>query len=279
LVLFCLIAAIASGLVEGVVSRYISLLLIFPMVLGLIIGAVAMRIIERSHIRAPLVAAVIAGSCGLFAQATLHGAQYYQFRVDLRGQFEQRPELAGMLDSVVDSAIEQETGHRGMVGYLMLRSKLGTELKRSGSSTAGPKLQGLAFWILFGLNFLIVIGIAAMMAADRARAVYCEGCQRWYDRTQPVARGSTEKSAVLATRQALERGDYSEVPKTLGDATQQATSVVQLLRCSNCTSHEPQLSYTVITGIGKKQNTKKILTTLLRPEEAKLLTGAFAKKS
>ena len=279
LALFCLISAIAGGMVEGFVSRYISLLVVFPMLLGLVIGGVAMAIIGRSHIRAPLVAAFIAGSSGFVAQATLHGAQYYQFRIEERKVFEDNPKFASLIDNGVDEVLEYKTGHRGFVGYMLLRAQLGTQLKRSGSTTNGPTLQGPWFWGLFGFNFFVVIAIAAWMAADKARVPYCEGCQLWYDRIEPLGRGSTEKSAVSATLQALERGDFAEVPTSIGKGTPKAASAMQLLHCSNCTSHEPQLSYTVTTGIDKKPNTKKVLTTLLRPEDAKLLTSAFSKKS
>jgi hypothetical protein len=272
----CLIAAILGGVIEGIVSRWFSLLLLFPAFLGLIVGGTAIRVIEKAHVRAPLLAALIAGVAGLLGEATLQGVQYYQFRSGMLDEI--ASEAGARADSVIDGELQQQTGHGGIVGYLLLRARVGTEVKKAGHST-GLKLAGTAFWVLFALNFSIVAGIAAAMAWDRARAPYCEGCQRWYDRTEDVASGAADKASVAATLQALTRGAYGDVPGVFGSAAADSGSLLRLLRCGSCNGHEPQLSYTVVTGIGKKPKTKKAFTTLLRPEDAKLLAGAFEKKS
>lgn len=278
LALTCLVAGIAAGLVEGFVSRWLNLLLIFPALLGIIVGATALRIVERGHIRAPLLAAFIAGAAGLLSQAAVIGAQYYHFRIEMRGQFGDNQAIAGMADRVVDAAIEQQTGHGGFVGYLLVRARTGTQISRSGQSS-GLTLSGPWFWGLFAMNFLIAGGIAAALAQDRARHPYCEACQRFYDRTDTVASGSVEKSAISATLSALDRGAFAEVPGALGKSHPAGASSLQLLRCSSCSGHEPQLTYVVVDGIGKKQKTKKPLVTMLRPEDAKSLLGAFEKRS
>lgn len=278
LALTCLVAGLAAGLVEGFVSRWFSLLLVFPALLGVIVGATALRIVERMHIRAPLLAAIIAGSAGLLSQAAVIGAQYYHFRIEMRGQFGDNQAIAGMADRVVDAAIEQETGHSGFVGYLLIRARTGTQINRSGQSS-GLTLSGPWFWGLFAVNFLIAGAIAAAMGQDRARHPYCEACQRWYDRTLNIATGSVEKSATAATLSALDRGAFAEVPGVLGKPHPAGASTLQLLRCSSCSGHEPQLTYVVVDGVGKKQKTKKPLTTMLRPEDAKSLLGALEKKS
>jgi len=275
LVAACLGAAVVGGAVEGVISRWLSLLLLFPALLGLVVGAVATRVIGSSHIRSPWVAAGLAGVAGLCAQAALHGVQYAEFRSELGKQFSESPR--GGVDSaaVIDQVLETETGQRGVVGYLLFRAKLGTEIKKAGQSS-GIKLEGLGFWILFGINFLIAGGIAAGMAFSRANTPYCEPCKRWYEQNQPVASGSADKAAVKGTLQALDSGVFTDVPASFGTPRPDGVAVFQLLRCAGCPDHEPQLTLTLVTGSAKKQKTKQAYKGMLRPDEARSLLGAFA---
>jgi hypothetical protein len=271
----CLGAALAGGVLEGVVSRWLSLLLVFPALLGGIVAFAAVRVIARSHIRAPWVAAGLAGVAGLCAQLALHGVQYAQFRSDLGSQFAESPKAGSDTAPVLDQVLEQETGQRGFAGFLLFRAKLGTEIKKAGHSS-GMKLDGLGFWILFALNFLIAGGIAASSAYSRANAPYCEPCQRWYEQTQPVASGSADQASVKGTLQAMDGGVFTDVPAAFGAPQQDGVALLHLLRCAGCADHEPQLTLTVVSGAGKKQKTKQAYQGMLRSDEARSLLGAFA---
>lgn len=280
LAVICLLAAVVGGAVEGLVSRWISLLLLFPLLLGGIVGFAASRVIGSSHMRAPWVAAVIAGVAGLIAQLAVHAAQYGEFRYELGQQLAaaQPGADASTVSSVVDQVLQQETGQSGFGGYLQFRAKLGTEIKKAGQSS-GLKLEGIWFWILFAVNFLIAGGIAASAGYNRANAPYCEPCQRWYEQHQPVASGSADKSAVAGTLRALDSGVVTEVPAVFGAAQPEGVAVLELLRCAGCSEHEPQLSLTVITGLPKKQKSKIAYRSMLRPDEARSLVGAFAARA
>lgn len=275
LVVICLLAAVAGGAVEGLISRWISLLLLFPLLLGGIVGFAASRVIASSHVRAPWVAALIAGVAGLGAQLAVHAVQYVEFRYELGQQLAAvQPGVDGAVGSLVDQVLQQETGQAGFGGYLQFRAKLGTEIKKAGQSS-GIKLEGTAFWVLFAVNFLLAGGIAASSAFTRANAPYCEPCQRWYEKHEHVASGSADKSAVAGTLRALDAGVVTEVPAVFGAAKPDGVAVLQLLRCAGCSDHEPQLSLTVITGPAKKQKTKNAYKSMLRPDEARSLLGAF----
>ena len=278
LVAACLGAALLGGVVEGFVSKWLSLLLVFPAVLGGFVGFAATWVINRSHVRAPWLAALVAAVAGLVAQGAVNGVQYAQFRSDLGSQFAENPKFAGVTDTapLVDQALEEEVGQGGFVGYLKLRSQLGTEIKRAGHSGSGLKLDGVGFWILFGLNFLIAGGIAASSAYTRANAPYCEQCKTWYEKTEPVASGSGEKTAVAGTLKALDSGVFTDVPGAFGSPQASGVAVFHLLRCGVCADHEPQLSLTVVTTAGKKQKTNNLYKTMLRPDEARSLLTAFA---
>lgn len=277
LAVVCLLAAAAGGVVEGLVSRWLSLLLLFPLLLGGIVGFAAGRVIGGSHVRAPWMAALVAGVAGLFAQLAVHAVQYVEFRYELGQELAAaQPGVDGAgAGAVVDQILQQETGQAGFAGYLQFRAKVGTEIKKAGHSS-GIKLEGAAFWVLFAVNFLLAGGIAASSAFGRANAPYCEPCQRWYEQHQHVASGSADKSAVAGTLRALDAGVVTEVPAVFGAAKPDGVAVLQLLRCTGCSDHEPQLSLTVITGPAKKQKTKLAYKSMLRPDEARSLLGAFA---
>ena len=278
LVAACLGAALAGGVIEGVISKWFSLLLFFTAALGGAVGFTAAWVIGRSQVRAPWVAAVVAGLCGIAAQGALYGVQYAQFRHELGSEFAQNPKFAGQPDtkSLVDQVLVQETGQSGIAGYLQFRAQVGTEIKKAGHSGSGIKLSGVGFWILLGINFLIAGGIAFSSAYTRANTPYCETCKTWYEKTEPVATGSGAKPVIAGTLQALDSGMFTDVPIAFGRARPNSTGVFHLLRCGTCADHEPQLHLTVITGDGKKQKTHVAYKTMLRADEARSLLSAFA---
>ncbi len=271
-------AAVAGGVAEGLVSKWFSLLLVFPVLLGGVVGFAATWVIARSHVRSPWVAAVVAALAGFVAQAAVYGVQYAQFRSDFASELTQNPALHDSMDTQlrIDQQLEEDTGQRGLMGYLKLRAQVGTQIQNAGHSGSGLKLSGTGFWLLFGINFLLAGGIAASSAYARANLPYCEACRRWYEKTELVASGSGAKTAVAGTLRTLDSGMFGDVPAVFGGPQENATALFHLLRCSACSDHEPQLSLTVITGAGKKQKTRHPYKSMLRPDEARLLLSAFA---
>jgi hypothetical protein len=266
LVLSCAAAAIAVGVVEGLVSSFINLLVIFPIVIGAVTGGVAARKIKSGHIRAPLMVAVIAGLAAGAGQLAVYGTRYVNFQHKVA--LEIAADNSGSdAHARLDEVLQEKTGHQGFVGFLVLSSQDGVQISHNGSK--GPLLTGVGYWIYFGIEMLFALGAAVAMAWSAASQPYCESCQKWYELRELVGSGSGEKAATKQVIATLDGGRWGEVAAALGTATDKTIGVISLLRCDACAHHEPQLTYTVTT----RRNTKKPQSqvrykTMLRADEA-----------
>lgn len=281
LVLAALGSGIALGLIEGFISQWFNLLIIFPMLLGLGVGFAVTFVVEKKHVRAPVLATALAVLGAGLAHTAVHVAQYENFRSAALTAMRDEARVKGIdsaqvNDELLDAVLERDTGSSGFMGYLKVASEQGTEVKRFGQSSGGLKMSGPLYWIMVLVDFAIAIGGAAYLAWSASTEPYCEGCERWYDAVESFPSGSGDKAAVSATIDALERGSYAEVPQALGYPTAKAASTLQLKRCRGCPTHEPMVIYTVITDGGKKQSEK--WRSMLTPDDAKLLTAALTQK-
>jgi hypothetical protein len=269
LVLGCAGAAIAVGVVEGLVSSFINLLVIFPIVIGVVAGAVASRKIKSGHMRAPLLVAVIAGLAAGTGQVAVYGTRYvtWQHKVVPEIEAELANNGGGDARAQLEAVLQEKTGHTGFVGFLVLNSQVGVEIQHNGSK--GPLLTGVGYWIYFGVEMLFALATAVSIAWSAASQPYCESCKQWYERRDLVGSGSGEKAVTKQVIATLDGGRWRDVGAALGTATDKTIGVISLLRCAGCTLHEPQLTYTVTT----RRNTKKPQSnvrfkTMLRADEA-----------
>jgi hypothetical protein len=270
LVAGCFVAGGLAGVVESVVGRWIHLLVIFPLLTGLAVGAFAAWTIGRRRIRAPLLAAAVAGAGGFTAQLADHVTEYYRFRADIEEPARQR----GL---TVDEALEAMTGSPGFVGFMRLRAREGVTLQRAGESgDRGTHVSGAGSFVLWGVEALLAIGAAAGLAWSRASEPFCERCKLWYGGHQGVALGSPDKADVRAVIAALDARDVQRAVGALGAPKEDARSQLTLRRCTRCEEHEPLLSYQVVMRLKKKPQTRTRYRTLLRPMDATALLAAVA---
>lgn len=276
LLLASLGTGIAIGLVEGYVSQWFNLLVIFPMVLGLGVGFAVGAVVEKKHVRAPLLAVGLAVAGAASGYASVHATQYSLYRDAVLDAIRadvaaQGGNASAVNDDLLDDLLEKETGSSGFIGYMKASSKQGTQIRRFGASS-GLKMDGALYWIMLLVDLGLAVGGAGYVVFGAATTPYCENCRRWYDTVESLQSGSADKEAVNGTIDALSRGSFAEVGQTLGYPTRGAASLLQLKRCQGCASHEPLLTYTVITNGGKKQ--KERWSSIVTAEDATILAAA-----
>ncbi|MGC4119239.1 MAG: hypothetical protein QM765_32675 [Myxococcales bacterium] len=274
----CVLIGIATGAAEALFGHWvISLIVVFQVLIGFAVGYFASVRIEKGRIRAPLAAAA-AGLLGGFAgQLAVHVVNYELFRSEVRASIvAENPEAAGEASEIIDQILVDKTGRGGFPGFLELQAQVGVSIKKAGSSTdKGIHLEGVGAYILWLLELLVAMGVAAWMAFDRASQPFCERCKRWFDTDLLISSGSADKKAWKAMLEAIDRSDFKAAVAARGEATEKAAHVLHLSRCSQCESHEPVLTLKVVTGLNKKPQTKVIRASLLRFDEAKALLEAI----
>ena len=247
---------LAAGIIEGFVSQWLSLLLIYPAILGAVAGGAASAAIGAKRVRMPLAAMAIALVAGLIGETAVH---YMKFRHV--------------------KAIIPDSDVLSFPQYLQLAAEAGVSITRAGHSEgSSPTLTGEAVFALWGVNFLIVCGIAMYVARSRARAPFCEQCNAWYTTSDAIAVGAGDKAALKATRQRLENGQLADAMRELGSTNGKTASVVLLKGCTKCNAHEPLLELHSVAGVNtSKKQEKTVYTSLITQSEAQAIRAAAPK--
>ena len=187
-------ALVAAGIVWGWERSPIpTLVILTPILQGFILGFALALLFGKAKLRNPTLALVFGVVCGAISVVAVHYGHYvkdvYAFRDEVRAQMAEisaklGPDVAQALLSDVNAdpfkAFDEditnpETGKSGFLGHLDLRAKHGVTIKRT-------ELTGIGMWILWGIEALIVIGIAAVMGRSRAAEPFCELCDRWFEK-------------------------------------------------------------------------------------------------
>jgi hypothetical protein len=270
LALLALLAGAAAGAAEGLIAGWFALVILFPIAIGLAAGFAATRVVTASKVRAPMMAALLAGLGGFAGQAVRHEVQYQRFvrsmaDIDIRDT-SQPADANDFLRTV--------TGHGGRAGYLLLRAQQGTIISRHGRS--GPTLKGPAYWGLFALEFLLAGGTAFAVGWSRASAPFCERCQKWYGADMPVATGAGDKQSVKASLAALEASDWNRFAEGLGTPDTKLASAVLIAACPGCTDSDRRLTVRIVRRPGhRKEKAEPRFVSMIRPDELRGLQAAL----
>lgn len=173
-----LLAGVATGVIEGVATRWVSLFFVFPLFIGALAGAAAHRAIRASKLRAPAIALVLGLLGGVAGYAAEHVTVYLPFRHDV-----------------------------GFVEFHERVANAGVTLKYENYDP-GLHLIGTEAWILWLAELLLAGGVAGAIAYRRASEPFCENCENWFARevaVQTNGAGTPEMRAQLLA--AIERGD------------------------------------------------------------------------
>lgn len=201
----------ATGVVEGIASRWISLLLLFPLLIGAVAGGLAGVMVHKCHLRAPAIALVLGFIGGAAGYVAVHATQYVHLR----------------------SQIPSEVG---FVDYLKLSAAVGVSIKRVGVGDPGMTLPGAAAWGLWGLELLLAGIVAGMLARVRAREPFCEACDAWYRPTTIFAAGGDVRAAK-SFMTALEHDDLAGATAAfLGPRGRQFNLALASSTCPRCGS-------------------------------------------
>ena len=107
-----------------------------------------------------------------------------------------------------DLFFELETGSTGFVGYIKLNAQEGITFSRARSSSSGGLIiSGTGAYIYWVIEFLVIGGIAALMASGRAGEPFSEETQQWYGNDEYVA--TIPSQAVNEYHQLLKDGNFA----------------------------------------------------------------------
>lgn len=244
-------AGMLLGILASVISKWFYLIVLFPMAIGLGVGGVGAFGIRRFQIRTPLLCG-LAGFCGgVFAMLAMH---YTDFRREMtfRGDHftAHEIEVAARVEEIKndpnasadDKALGKELRGEPLVlkmlqvrtfwDYMDYAAERGVELKRTGRGR-GLNLGHAGSYIYWGVEVLIVAGVAFGIMKSTAEDPFCAICETWkVEQEFPGVGGAPQELAA-----ALSAGNLARVQQHL--AEEGATSLVNLWVCPNCEEDAP----------------------------------------
>ena len=254
-VLFTLAGGMLAAL-AGAVAAFVWIVsglrswLFFPLLLqGLIVGGTLAWLIRKFQLRHRSASVLIALVCGLTSAAFFHGGLYvrnvYAFRDSVRSDWVQsgsdlRYKLAVDYMNAhpfpaFDSVLVRRTGHRGFLGYMILR---------------GWTIIGLAI-----LQIVVVAWIAIKFAKESASTPFCETCKTWF--------GPPKNAAVLpvvcgdALSSAITSEDPNQVLALHHSAGRSLGSSCVIARVRECPKCAKQYADVIVKSFGARGSSQE----------------------
>lgn len=205
LVLGSLGAAGSAGLIWVWEWSGIPTLVVFTsLIQGGILGGVLAYLVHRLKLRSALLAGLLGLLCGLMSVALVHIGHYLYFvNVEFGQVIEQDERLAPAEKArllqlyqrnhtqFVNAILDQQTGHKGIVGFMIARSEEGFEIR--GAHWTGWAVVGL--WIFEAVMVLLP---AIGLPISRASSPFCEDCETWCDQRTGLPQYPPEVAEDLA---------------------------------------------------------------------------------
>jgi hypothetical protein len=209
-------AAIVGGILFAI-DHYIGfyLIVLFPIFAGFIVSFALSQGITAGKIRNAGVAMLLGAICGLATMGVYHFLNYQiGFKNDIKNAISQGG--SSVTDQVEQGAedlfLTQEVKQTGFMGFLTYQAKQGITITRSSSRSGLTLTDGWA-WGYFGIEVLIVIFIAGMIASSTAGEPFDERSNAWYGNAVHVLSAPFEHAQTI--QNALKNGSFEEAGRLM----------------------------------------------------------------
>lgn len=181
-ILILVIGGALAGIATAAVGAFFYTVFIFPLGMGFAGGSVLLAAIQLTKIQRTGVLIFMS----LLVAMPLYGAYHYGGYIALQIQTSlemfsgltpaMKDENLKAARTIIESAIEQETGQRGLVGYMLFKAEEGVPLGRFYSRNR-VHLDPVLTWAYWVLEFGIILGIVRMMGGIETRTKIWTGAR------------------------------------------------------------------------------------------------------
>lgn len=263
------VAATLLGAVAHFAGRFFYLIALFPIAMGLGVGAACGLAVRRGKMRNWLVVVPLAALAAVAAGLTMHYCDYAYFM----SQKDYDPEIDNVVDHFEEykatynqqpANIQQFVNHinqnpndlaffraRSLPSYLHYMATEGVTLTKAGRSK-GVNLGYVGSFIYWGVELLIIAGMAVVISKAATCEPYCLQCDRWKE-SRTVGSLDISAETALAT---LESGDLTGL-HGLGTHHEDGPLLLSIWVCPNCGASAPfevRLLKVVQKDKGKTEN-------------------------
>jgi hypothetical protein len=187
-----LLAAVAVGWVVSFIGRWFYLILLFPLMIGGIVGVVGMGAIRLGKVRSPWMAGVAGFLAGCVAMLSMHYFDYLTFRATVEADIpaRERAEIEALRPADLAKLAPDERARRkeeqralrvkSFPAYMDYQATNGVTINRVGhGGDRGINLGYIGSCIYWGVEVLIVAGLAFIIMQGAAARPFCPECNEW----------------------------------------------------------------------------------------------------
>lgn len=226
-----------TGMLMAIIGSFCYLAFIFPLIMGFGGKTMVDDVVNRRWIRTNRQKVLGAVLMVLAMFATLHYGRY--LAVQVRMYYEVSESLTDTSDQenfalakiFVDSALEEETGHTGFIGYMLLQAQTGISIGRFYSESR-LTLSSMLAWLYWILEIGIVLWIVLGLKTGLKRGPRCEACGSRFSPEKHLGGTSPANEARLLA--LLEGNDLAGLGEMLEQDTGLPSLEVYMQGCDAC---------------------------------------------
>ena len=148
------VGAIILGTLASVIGHFFWLVVLFPILVGAGLGYIGGFGLKIAKVNSPVFSFIAVFCAAIVAVLTNHFADY-----------------------VIDVGSDPILPPISFLEYTQIKAEAGVTIKRGG--TGGFTLSGIAAYIYWGVEGLIILGVALYVLRGFARAPFCIHCKTW----------------------------------------------------------------------------------------------------
>ena len=235
-----------GGLLIGVITSFVSnliyIVILFPLGMGFIGAMILDKVITTLKIRKLALGVFLGGLMALVIYGAYHYTDYQTFRFVAASAMDEKlveetgessPEVSAVF---VDYALSEETGHTGMLGYILYKAKLGVSIGKI-VSTNDFNLGPFFTWIYWLVELGIIGWMTVPTAKEAAGQPFCERCHAWYGKEEHL--GGCSASEYDKTLQVLSQKNFSQLGEMLVQDAELPSLEVYMQTCQKCNTNSP----------------------------------------
>jgi hypothetical protein len=274
-------AGMILGILASWVSQYFYLIILFPCAIGFGVGLAGVFGIKQFKIRQPMLCGLAGCAAGVFAMLAMHYGDYRRLmsvrdehipaelqavvrnldaiKKDIANQPEETQQLVKELEA--DPEFLKVVKINTLWQHIDYKAHEGVELK--GKRGKGINIGYTGSYIYWGVEVLIVAGIALAVMKSSAEEPFCTDCESWKKEVEHGEVGGASADLAAAVREGDLPLAHAIASGPKGD------SLITLWSCPNCGAEAPvDVAVKAVSTNSEGKVEKKDLCKVTYPPEA-----------
>ena len=244
-VLTAILGGAVAGITTAAVGSFFYIALIFPIVMGFVGGYILTAAIQLATVRKTSLLIFMALLTAISIYGMYHYGRYIALQVQASLEISSglteatRDENMKAAKVLIDYALKEETGHSGLLGYMLFKAKEGVSIGRFYSSNRlnlGPVLT----WVYWIFEFGIILWLTTSMGKKETLVPICDVCGRPYGKEKHLGGVTNQKESIL--QDLIKWRDFAKLGTLIEENADLPSIELYVQGCEKCKKGTAQLT-------------------------------------